>query len=524
MVVSAAEETRGFVPPQPPPRWWLRISLSLVVVAALVAGGLWAYHYTFVRCGDGVSRQDAYNECIGVTDGSVVFNDKLEGITGKIKAENDAVEKSGRPWVSVVYVEPYTLGSHDKGYQSVMEELQGAYLAQLAHNKAPDGTPAKPQIKLLLGNPGRGLGQWKTLTDQILSMDRVVAVAGFGQSRLTTLHAVNELRGKIPMVGSTVTADKFSHSQESGFYRAAATNHDEASAVVTYLRKKQARTPGFHVQLVKDVNNDDLYTASLRDDFVKAAKRQGLKLDGVQRFRSGGEVSIQNYRSMADAVCDDKTAIGHDAVYFAGRGRDLRRFIGAVGQFGRSCPLTVYTGDDAVGMPYGISSAKKTTFHGAWYNSGIKVSYTALAAPELGTEIYGKKDDTTPYRAFEQAYRGKFHDLTHLNNGQAMLGYDAMLMLGQAVQDAAFKSGDEGVTAERVNNTLTAIQPGHEVDGASGTITLDDQGNPVCKPLPLVSLTVVKDKQGQKQKKRVYDDADSPLYPVTGTTHHCPAG
>lgn len=518
MVVTADGNEAAFVPPQPPPRWWLRAGLALVVVAALVAGGLWARDYFLVRCGDGVRTQGPYDECIGVTDGSYVFDDHLTEVIAKIHEENRQVEQSGKPWVAVAYIEPLTLGDGDKDWDSIRQELQGAYLAQHDHNVEADGSRIeRPQIKMLLANPGRRLEQWEPLVDQILSMTEgphpVVAVAGFGQSRISTMKAVDALRGRVPMVGSTVTADSFSKRGPSGFYRAVSTNWDEASAVARHLKEKQDTDPGFTVQLIKDINDDDFYSRSLREDFVEAAEQVGLRLDEVQlRFTSGGPVVGNVYSLLARQVCDEQS--GPDAVYFAGRGRDLRRFIQRAGENGATCALTVYTGDDAVGMFFDIDRDTHPEAYAryldAWKDSKVAVEYTALAHPDLAPVIYDKPGDPHPYAEFHDSYTDVFGSEDGLTNGQAMLGHDAVLAVGRAVHYAATGEGtDFGPHA--VDEALSAIQGDYRLDGVSGRIDFDVFGNPAHKALPLVSLYPDPEDEGEL----VYALTDaSPLYPV----------
>ncbi|MEK8172746.1 hypothetical protein NKH77_37780 [Streptomyces sp. M19] len=100
------------------------------------------------------SVKGPHDECVGVS-GGYEFDSTLEKVTDKIRDQNRAVEKSGKPWVSVVYFEPMTLGPNDKSKQSVQQEIEGAYLAQAELNsQATGGHGSVPQIKLLLANSG----------------------------------------------------------------------------------------------------------------------------------------------------------------------------------------------------------------------------------------------------------------------------------------------------------------------------------------------------------------------------------
>ncbi|THA24223.1 hypothetical protein E4198_05225 [Streptomyces sp. RKND-216] len=482
--------------PQPPPRWWLRIGLTLVVVCALVAGGLWAHRHFLVRCADGVSRVGPDAACIGVTDGDHVFHEDLTEVIGLIREENRRVEESGEPWVSIAYFEPMTLGEGDKGTSSIEQELQGAYLAQYALNR-PDlgGEGSTPQIRLLLANPGSGSAQWETVVEQILGMtdgpNPVVAVAGFGQSRATTKKAVERFREhRIPMVGSTVTADGLSERGETSFFRAVAPNSDQTAAVVEHLRRSQREDEDFTVRLVEDGNDHDIYSSSLRQGFVRAARDKGLRVDPVTlRFLSNENSAGNALATVADKVCDDSSRA--DAVYFAGRGRALKTFIEAAGAQGRTCPTTVYSGDDAVGMFFDLTqfedAAAYRAFLRRWDQSAVQVQYTALAHPDAAATIYAG-DTRNPYADFLEWYEERFTSEADLYSGQAMLGYDATFAVGLAVRSATGENTDKELSPGDVRQMLGSINGETAVRGVSGPLSFGRYGNPENKPLPLVRL------------------------------------
>lgn len=495
MVVTDADQESGFIPPQPRPRWWLRVSLAVVVVAALVAGGLWARDHFLIRCWDGVRKDNASGECIGVTDGSQAFDKHLEKVTHKIYQANQEAAK-GKDWVAIAYVEPMTGGPGGKGWSSIKEELQGAYLAQEELNSSSGGYGTTPQIKLLLANPGRGLLQWEPLVDQIVSMKHgphpVVAVAGFGQSHRTTRDAVDRLRKNgVPMVGSTVTADRLSGSDVPGFFRAVSPNSVQSAAVVNHLAQQQKAHHGFRVQLVEDRNTRDTYSQSLGTGFTDAAEGAGLTVDPVvQSFISDKPGVKTALAGVAEKVCNRQDP--PDALYFAGRGADLREFIRGAGASGQRCPVTVYSGDDAVGMFFGMYPLTRDNheyqkYLRRWKHSGVRVKYTGLAHPDAAADIY--PHDQNPYPAFAKAYSNKgFGGKTHLLNGQTMLGHDAMLAVGTAIRSAAGRQGTDSVRRANVLQMLLRINGDDPLHGVSGPIAFARTGNPRHKPLPLVEL------------------------------------
>ncbi|WP_050506443.1 ABC transporter substrate-binding protein [Streptomyces rimosus] len=479
--------------PRPRPRWWLRAAVALITAVALAVGGYWLYDSVFVRCADGVREQGPRGECVGVTDGSYVFDAALRDISGQILAENRRVAKSGKPWVSVAYLQPMTPGPDDKGRDIIRRELEGAYLAQRELNDPRRGGRGdSPQIKLLLANSGAGSEQWRPLVDQLREMkdgDRhLVAVAGLGQSRQTTQDAIDALRAAgIPMMGSTVTADAINRPGQTGFWRVAPPNADQASAVVRHLRtlQKQAGQRPYRVTTIKDRSEQDTYTASLNRGFTAAAARQGLKLtDMGLAYSSADRATANAFSALADRVCTDPP----DAVYFAGRGRALRGFIEAMAAAGRRCPTSVYTGDDVVGVfDVPESYEARQAFRKVWERSRLTVHHTVLAHPDQWLTTY--PGDGNPLPEFRDAYRKDIHrTVGELSDGQAIMGHDALLTLGVAIRAGADRQGSGPVTTSSTRQMLFLIGGSKPVYGVSGPIRFDEHGDPEGKPLAMVEL------------------------------------
>ncbi|MEV6009649.1 ABC transporter substrate-binding protein [Streptomyces sp. NPDC051976] len=480
-----------FTLPTPPRRKWPLLVVVVVLLAAAAFGGVAIYDH-LQSCGHGVDKTGSADECIGVSDGSFTFEKSLRPVMAKILAENKRVKNANRPWVSVAYVEPITTDPNQEAIKyGIKEELEGAYLAQRQLNDAQlGGRGDLPQIRLLVANIGLRSEQWKPLTDKLIAMTKdgnhLVAVAGFGQSRGGTLDAVKALRAaKVPMMGATVTADGLASADEVGFFSTSSPNADQASGAAGYLRQQQTAKPGYKVLVVRDRNEDDIYNTSLFTDFTRAAAKKQLALmSGDLGYISGIDGSISNdLSSVADRVCDKKP----DAVFFAGRGVDLRGFITAMSAAGRRCPVTVLTGDDAVGVYYdaSVSDATRRQFQADWRVSGVTALYTALGHPELPGLLY--KPANNPYTGFRTLYHQEFGGTgdDDFQDGQVILAHDALWTLGVAIRDAA---GDGGTVPVTSGSTLNALLSGQPVSGVSGPIDLGPAGNPQNKPMALVKL------------------------------------
>ncbi|MCD9880138.1 ABC transporter substrate-binding protein [Streptomyces guryensis] len=478
-------------PTRPPRRkWpWGAGLLVLVVIGVFVFQKV---THEMDECGPGVKKTGPRDECIGVSDGSYAFRDSLKPVMDKIRDENRRVAKSGRKWVSVAYVEPLSSDPSDESakYQ-VLEELKGAYLAQRQLNDNQlGGVGDLPQIRLLVANIGERSEQWKPLTDQLIAMahggkDHLVAVAGFGTSRGGTLKAVDALRlANVPMMGATVTADGLSSSSKVGFFRVSAPNSDQASGAAAYLAGRQKAKHGYKVLVIRDRNEDDIYNTSLYKDFMTAARTKGLALmDSEVQYASGIDGISNAFSAVAQQVCYQKP----DAIFFAGRGANLRGFIIAMSAAGRRCPVTVLTGDDAVGVYYGAETGDATVkqFQRDWAVSRVTAFYTALGHPELADKLYRKADN--PYPGFLDLYRRTFGGTgeDELQDGQATLGHDAVWTLGVAIHQAA---GDDGSATVNAESALSQLVTGVTASGVTGPIQLDSDGNPHNKPMALVRL------------------------------------
>ncbi|MEV5608540.1 ABC transporter substrate-binding protein [Streptomyces sp. NPDC052225] len=491
-----------FQPRRPRRRIW-PWALAAVVVLAGAGWGLFSWlgddgADLGKTCAPGIHQTGPRDECIGVSDGSFVFADSLKDVMGKIAAENARVEKSGKKYVSVVYAEPLTtVPGEEEAKYGLRSELLGAYLAQRELNdpELGAGRGDLPQIRLLVGNLGLRSEQWKRLTQDLIDRskgdDHVVGVAGFGQSRGGTQDAVDALReAGIPMMGATVTADELSDAAHAGFFRVSAPNRDQAAGAVNYLREQQKKHPGYKVAVIRDRNTDDIYNTSLSRSFTRAAQAKGLKLEGAPlEYLSGVDGVTNAFSSVADKVCD----LAPDAVFFAGRGLNIRNFINSMSAPDRRCAVTLITGDDALGAYYGSleSDARRAKFRTQWQDSRVTVLYTALGHPALAGELYEKPNDPLP--DFVDLYRAEFGGSAEavrkaLEDGQSILGHDAVWTLGVAVRNAAGPDGKGPVNPGATLQMLLQLSGSKAVSGISGPLSFGSDGNPDGKPMALVRM------------------------------------
>ncbi|MEU6171638.1 ABC transporter substrate-binding protein [Streptantibioticus parmotrematis] len=474
-----------------PPRPWWRGRLGvLALVVALVALGGGVYSLArpaSTRCADGVAKVGPDHACVGLTDGSYAYSPDLASLSGLIHTENErvraaAAKPGGAPWVGVVYLMSMVQGPGSTNTtDSIRHELEGAYTAQWEANHT-DTQGDSPQIRLLLAHTGNTTAQRDYTLAQIgkyRAADHIVAVAGLGTSTLATRSSIEQLtRQDLAAFGSVITSDDLIGIP--GLVRVAPSNSDEAAAAAKYLLRT---APKAKVLLVEDTRSDDLYTSTLAASFRKSYPA-GLLVDQPMAYDSSkSDVSTYFTQQMAN-VCLDAP----DVVYFAGRGIDLPRFLAPLSH--RQCadkPLTVVSGDDAsqVEQSAGVGQVKDALRLG-----NIKLLYTGLAHPGAWT-LRPQSFDATAIAPFQPG--GEFRTAfprEALDDGQAIMGYDATLTAVTAIRNAASGgTGADTVTGADVVQMTTLLYGARAVSGASGLISLDSGGGPKNKAIPIVELS-----------------------------------
>jgi ABC-type branched-subunit amino acid transport system substrate-binding protein len=468
-------------------RWriWRRrvVAAALVGLLVLLVGFVWQYRYS---CDSkaGLFRTGLTGRCFGITDGWHVFAENIRGIEDRILTENRRVEGLGN-YVTVAFYTPMAPERGDTtSPDSVVHDLEGAYLAQREANK--NGAP--PSIRLVLADPGHRAEQWPQVARRLEGMtggkDNLVAVTGLGNSTEETRRLVEELsRNQIPMVGSVITSTELNGSKYHGLIRVAPNNEDEVKAAINHLSKTapEART----ALLVQDQNTADNYVTDLGRSFSKHWPDRTLSsLVDVEYYNSGQGSAVGRLAQIAATICG--WAPKPDVVYFAGRGILLGELVRALGK--RACTVTVVTGDDATQIGQdpdgGIHAALK---------SGVQVLYTALAHPKMQ---FDSKDRGAAVDCgiFEEASKTDLGDLYRPNqfdDGQLIMGYDAVTTAVAAIRAATLPKQEAPIPT--TSEVLQAFKGLHgkmgQVQGACGPIAINqDTGNPINRPVPIVQL------------------------------------
>ncbi|MFF8711850.1 hypothetical protein ACF07T_10475 [Streptomyces sp. NPDC015184] len=513
LVQVTLEETPEPLPAGRPGRRILGPVTAVVTALALVASGLGVY-YGFFRepesCGRGLQVHGA--ECLGVSDGSGVFMPGVKGmpeVFAHIAEQNRAV--AGKKHATVALLIPME-SDNPAVRRQILSEVQGAYLAQAGANGAD---AAKPPIRLVLANPGRAYGQWRTTVDQLARQETDLrAVVGFNLSLTKTKEALAYVTNtlKLPAVASVVTADDFSNPEGRqkvafpGLARVVSTTKDQARALLAF----DPGLAGTETALVTDERPGDDYNRSLRDAFTEARAAKGR--GGVQdmRFESPGVeeagVTPNEFEDFAGNICRSNAHV----VYFAGRALHLKLFVNklATTYCREKKSYTVITGSDATTLDQRLDDGHRALLQGdpGSGKPSVTIRYAAPAHPDAWSiELAkwqkgpGRKAQRPPLylREAQDAMAALRRDITaqggaigdvYLDDGRTVVTYDVVLTASRALARAVHTSGQEVPTADRIRKDLGKLNADLRVRGASGWICLTNAGNPYNKALSVVHL------------------------------------
>lgn len=469
------------------PAWWLAhpvaAALIALLAAALVAGGVaggLAIRNARHSCASGVERKQG--ECVGVTDGSFSFlRPELDGVSSKIKSQNDWVRAQGRPYVTVAFARPMDSGDAGQGdRQGIQHSLEGAYAAQWRANHAQvDGD--SPLIRLVVANFGDDQSaHWKTAAAKLVAAtrgrDHLVAVVGLSRSTAATSAAMRYLSDhRIPMVSDVLTADRVPGTQTLA--RVAPTDRGEAKAAADYFGQRHIRD----VQLVSDRNGKDAYVTDLAGGFRKAFTGSGGHLHDPQygSYNSSLGSPANAFANLVANLCSSSTR----AVYFAGRSPALQTFVEALGnRYDCAGRFTVVTGDDATLLRSDDEFDKAL-------GSGVTLVYTALTHPAVW---HSRKTQVSAAAAGfftghgKDTFSGMFPG-AKLTDGQAVMAHDALLTAVFAIRPRQQQRARAPLPSPAdVAQNLGGLNGRNEVPGASGYISLANGGYAENKAVPIL--------------------------------------
>lgn len=330
-------------------------------------------------------------ECVGVTFGDFVFHERLREVTELIEEQNDEVDASDDPYVTVAHIaEQSVTDPEDPSLSGAQGELLGLAYQQREHNEQREA--GRPAIKLLIGNAGEGWEHSLVTAEEIveraedksLGMDRPIAAVGFGHSVVNNSRAIQRVgEAALTMVGTTATFDdvaQFGAREHSEFYfPVAPPNSRIATQAASWARHgvpwadpegQEHGLPGHETAVaIASAETDtkgeehEQYGPHLAQEFMAAfVEAEGGEIwqgaeeldsdeyddQGVLLYQSGHLETDTTYREHLDRLCSDENP--PDLLYYAGRSDDFTRFYrDFMRSGGEECNgggMTILGGDD----------------------------------------------------------------------------------------------------------------------------------------------------------------------------------
>jgi hypothetical protein len=463
-----------------------RARTGLVVLAVLVvaAAGVTSYHFAtrsgrapspspLALCPGSTPQFQVFRNngaCVGVTDGSYVFNPSLAPIERAIASENASVREQ-RTYATVALLTPMTASAtSDVSLARIKDELAGAYAAQLAANGG-DLSEDRPPIQLVLANEGTSQElAYGQVTGLLTEMRRppanLRAVIGMGVSvEQTVLGAKILSKAGIPMIGAVTTADQLDWSNITGLARVVPDVSDQITALQRYFAAHGGLGPAV---LIADSNTSDLYTSDLMKDFT-AAFGQDLTSQ-AQPFGPGLGESTE-LRLITSSVCS-LTGIPPTVLY-AGRESDLPTLISNL-QGAPNCggkQITVVTGSDAVALPASQTANQTREGH-------VSVVYSDIANPNPKAVL----------AAVQKVFADSPAGIASLSDPWTIATYNAMTTASIAITDAASASSPVPLLGT-VLGVIPLLSQRQEVPGATGLFSIGTDGNVINPDVPILKLT-----------------------------------
>jgi hypothetical protein len=460
-----------------------------VAVAASTATGIYLAVTGPATCGTTQPPfQLVWNggECVGVTDGSYVFDPgdpTIAATEHAIEVANANVVTGGN-YATIALLAPLTepsSGTSDVSLARIADELHGAYLAQQYVNTKGD---LPFGIRLVLANEGsseQGEGEVVNQLKQLTAFPgRLLAVAGMGISVQATETAAQTLGAggaDIPMFGAVTTADPLDNATNADLVRVVPDVAVQLKALLRVLEqpgqalapaRRGAAPPG--VVLVYDRNTQDLYTSSLRKDFENAFS-SSLSPDTELPYVSGGPETTGVFGAIARALCPSPTA-QPPVVLYAGRESVLGDFVQQL-QGAGNCQgkrVTVVTGSDANALP--------------------TVSTLSNAGGARVTVVYSDIEPTQVTSAFADIYQQWIKTTSGMTDEWLTATYNAMTAAWNAIHLGAVGDPQQPgqLTAGDVANALPGLYVGDSLEGATGNFSITTNGDLNSDDVPIVQL------------------------------------
>lgn len=282
----------------------------------------------------------------------------------------------------------------------------------------------------------------RTAAEKLISRDHVVALLGEISSSKSIAAAPAAQNAKIPMLSPGSTNPKVTEMGDYIF---------RACFIDSFQGEAMARFALDDLKLKKfaflyAVNSD--YSTGLRDYVKQTLQKRGAQIVAEQSYTESKDVDFKaQLTSLKNANPDAIFATGYytEAGLIAQQARELGITVPLIGGDGWDSDQTVKIGKQAV--------------EGCYF-----------------ANHYSPDEKRPEVQEFVNAYKAKYNN--KVPDAMAILGYDAMKLMADAIQRAGSTDGT------KIRDALAATQ---NFPGAGGSITIDAHRN-ASKPIVIVKI------------------------------------
>jgi branched-chain amino acid transport system substrate-binding protein len=323
--------------------------------------------------------------------------------------------------------------STDEGLQLALDQIN-----------AKGGVLGK-QIKVVVEDDQSRPEEAVTVVQKLINQNHVVAVIGEVASTRSLAAAPVCQKAHIPMLSPSSTNPKVT---EVGTYifRTCFIDPFQGAAMANYAMNKVAMKK---IAILYDVKND--YSVGLRQFFIDTVNKNGGQIVADESY---GEGDI-DFKAQLTKI----RAANPDGIYVPGYYTEVGLICRQARELGITVPLMGGDGWDS-DKTFEIG---RDAVNGCYF-----------------TNHYSPDEDRPEVKAFVDAYKSRYNGKTP--DAMAILGYDAMRILADAIQRAGNTNG------KAIRDALATTR---DFPAASGTITIDAHRD---AQKPIVILKIENDK------------------------------
>lgn len=309
----------------------------------------------------------------------------------------------------------------DNGVKMAVEEINA------------DGGVLGKQIEYIVYDEKGDATEAVNAYNKLVQSDNVVAIVGDVTSKPTLAVAQQAAKDKIPLITASGTAENITQAGEN-IFRACFIDPFQGELMASYASKKLEKKTA---AIIYNISDD--YSKGLYEAFEAAAGDLGIEVVQVEGYGKGTvdfKAQLTNIKSKNPDVIF-LPVYYQDAALIAVQAKELgieAQFLGADGW------------DGVIGQ---VDESNMDAVNGAYFCS----QYSA------------QSDDPNL-----QAFLSKYKETYGMDASQfAVLGYDAMKMLAQAISEAG------STDSAAITSAMAAI----DFTGLTGHMTFDENRNPV---------------------------------------------